>query len=75
MMAAAHRSIDLRLQYLAEQLHRLGPRAIYELFVELRSDPTGDLVGRLERYAAIDPAHLYVTGGDRFPSQMFEVAR
>ncbi len=63
----------LRLQYLARTLHRLGARAVFEFLSETLRDPAGDLVGRLEAYAALSPDQLRVTGGDQFPPTLFAV--
>jgi hypothetical protein len=57
---------DIRLQHLARRLHLLGPRVLAELLAEHIAH-RGDLLERVERYAAIDPAALELTGGDRFP--------
>jgi hypothetical protein len=64
----ASAAADLRLQRNAVAIHRLGPRAVYELLVEL-----GAITGHraavdelAERYGAIDRTHLHVAGGDRF---------
>lgn len=58
-----------RLRYLAERIHALGARVLFELLLEqLRQG--GDLAARIEDYARIDPAHLVITGGDRFPARL-----
>jgi hypothetical protein len=59
---------DLRLQRNAAAVHRLGPRAVYELLLDLGAitwhrAAVDELAAR---YAAIDRTHLYVAGGDRF---------
>jgi hypothetical protein len=56
---------DIRLQHLARRLHLLGPRVLAELFAE-HLVHGGDLLERIERYAAIDLVALELTGGDRF---------
>ena len=60
---------DLQFRRQIEHLHRLGPRALYELLVE-----TGEqrlcrtyLEQRVRRYAEIDLGHLAALDGDRFP--------
>jgi len=56
---------------MALRLHRLGPRATFELLDELaRAHPeiAPDIDRRLERYAQLSPALLRATGGDRFPA-------
>ena len=67
--APAPALLRLRRQRLVERLHRLGPRAVFELLAELarhHPDIAEDLDRRLARYAALDPAMLAATGGDRF---------
>jgi hypothetical protein len=60
-----------RLQHLARTIHRLGPRALYELLLEMIEGPTVDFLDRFEIYAQLDAAQLRVTGGDRFPPAIF----
>lgn len=60
-----------------ERLHRLGPRVLFEMLVELGSSrlirvELDHLVGR---YAGIDPAALAAAGGDRMPPPVAEVGR
>lgn len=62
----------LRLEHLALRIHALGPRALFELFAEHLAKGD-DLLGRIERYAAIDRDALVATGGNRFPPRVFEV--
>jgi hypothetical protein len=59
----------LRRQHLAQQVHRLGARVLFELLAELgRHHGIEDDIGRrLERYAELDPEVLRALGGDRFP--------
>lgn len=56
----------LRFQRQVEHLHKLGPRAVGELLLEV-SDPI-DLEIRLGKYARLDPDFLKAFGGDRFPA-------
>ena len=42
-----------RLRHLAREIHALGPRPLFELFVELEAG--ADLAERLERYADCRP--------------------
>jgi hypothetical protein len=67
----------LRRQRLVERIHLLGPRVLFELIEEIdRAHGLGtDLDRRLARYAAIDPAQLAVTGGDRFPAPALRLVR
>jgi|SRR5215471_14403799 len=59
---------DLRFRRSVERLHRLGPRALYELLVELGASRLiqTEIERQVERYAALDKAVLHATGGDRF---------
>jgi hypothetical protein len=60
---------DRRLQHDVARLHACGPRAVYELLVELAARrmvrfEIEELVGR---YAQLDPATLRTLGAERFP--------
>ncbi len=63
--------IQLRLQHFARAIHRLGPRALYELLAETLERPADNFLERLEAYAALSPDQLRVTGGDRFVPTIF----
>jgi hypothetical protein len=54
-----------RLRYLAERIHCLGTRPLFELFCELADG--ADLDMRLEAYAALAPLAPFIAemGGDR----------
>jgi hypothetical protein len=56
-----------RLQYLANRIHKLGPRPLFELLRELASG--ADLTFVLERYARIASLAGFIThlNGDRLP--------
>jgi hypothetical protein len=59
----------LRRQRQIKRTHRLSPRVLAELLVEIeRRDPglAVYLDERLARYAALDAETLAVTGGNRF---------
>lgn len=60
---------DLRFQRDVEALHRLGPRALHEMLIEIGAERSmGTLIAqKVARYASIDPAALSYAGGDRFP--------
>ena len=64
------RLADLRFRRAVERLHRLGPRALYELLIELAASRLirTEIERQVERYAALDQAVLHATGGDRFPA-------
>jgi hypothetical protein len=49
---------DARLRLLAEQIHRLGPRPLYEFLKELFAG--ADLGSRLEAYARIAPLAPFI---------------
>lgn len=59
----------LRRQQLAQQVHRLGARVLFEFLAEIDRyhDLGDDLDQRLERYARLEPDVLRAVGGDRFP--------
>ncbi len=68
---------DLALRRTVERVHGLGPRAVYELLVEIGEQRLcwTYLEQRIRRYAEIDPEHLTALGGDRFPRPpLYEVA-
>jgi hypothetical protein len=60
---------DPRLRHLARQIHILGERAPFELFVELSAG--AELGDAIERYAEIAPyaAFIAANGGDRLPAR------
>jgi len=58
-------STAIRLRHLANHLHRLGPRPVFEIFAEaLQGAP---LIERLERYAQLDPDLVHALGADVLP--------
>jgi hypothetical protein len=60
----------LRRQHLARQVHRLGPRVLFEVIDEIarHHDIAEDVDRRLAAYVdRLTPAMLRATGGDRFP--------
>ena len=61
---------DLRRQRHVRKLHRLGPRVLDALLVEIGAERsiTTIIEQKIERYAAMDPKALAALGGDRFPS-------
>lgn len=56
-----------RITYLAQAIHRLGPRPLAELFIELAAG--APLIPRLEAYASLEPYADFIAalGGDRLP--------
>ena len=56
-----------RLQYLANRIHKLGPRPLYQLLRELASG--ADLSSALERYARIELLAGFIAqlNGDQLP--------
>jgi hypothetical protein len=56
-----------RLQVLAQHLHDLGARAIFELLLEPVTAHGTNVIDRLEAYGRIDPEILKALGGHQFP--------
>jgi hypothetical protein len=59
---------DLRFRRAVERLHRLGPRALYEMLVALGASRLirTEIERQVERHAALDPHIMCAVGGDRF---------
>ena len=53
----------VRLRFLAERIHRLGPRPLFELFREL--DAGANFAERAEKYARLPGDFIRNHGGDR----------
>ena len=66
MTAFAERPHPARLRHLAQRLHSLGPRPIFELLKEIANG--GDLWRRLECSAELDPEIVGALGADELPS-------
>ena len=62
----AEASASLRRHRQFEHVHKLGPRAVEELTVEIAGGE--DLDRALEAYQRLTPELLEATGGDRFPA-------
>ena len=66
-----------RLQYLAERVHRLGPRPLGELIAEIIRASSPELaafiIARLERYAALDQNLVRLLGGHRWPPRLIAI--
>ena len=62
-----------RLETLAHAIWQLGERALYELLAELLVEPRCDVAARIEAYARLRPAQLFVVGADRIPPRLFAV--
>ena len=62
---------DLRRQRHVQELHRLGPRALDALLIEIGAERgiTTLVERKIERYAALDGDALELAGGDRFPAR------
>ena len=56
-----------RLRLLAERIHRLGPRPLHELMLELAAG--AEAWPRFEAYAALSPLADFIAelGGDQLP--------
>ncbi len=69
MMHSAAATRDLRRRLHVERLHRLGPRALDELLLEIGAEMSclTAIETRLERYAGLDRGVVAAVGGDRFP--------
>ncbi len=61
---------DLRRQRHVRKLHRLGPRALDALLVEIGSERgiTTIIERKIERYAGLGAEALELAGGGRFPA-------
>ena len=70
---AATAPASLRRHRQFEHVHRLGPRAVEELTLEVANGE--DLDRALAAYQRLTSDILKVTGGDRFPSQPIHVVR
>ena len=68
---------DLRRRRHVQMLHRLGPRALNELLVEIGAECsiTTTIKQNVETYAALDPETVRLAGGDRFPAAPIHAVR
>jgi hypothetical protein len=74
MLATAAAIDRVRLRFLAEQIHSIGPHGLFELFAELVSGaPTIDRIERYGRLAHEYGAFIRAHGGDQFPPRLFIV--
>ena len=66
---------ELRFERDVLHLHRLGPRSVAELLIEIADahDLAGDIEARLARFSRLDPATVQALDGDRFPPAIFAV--
>ena len=65
----------LRQESQIERLHRLGPRCLAEMIVEIAT-ATGQpalIADRLQAYAGLDPELVRYIGGDNFPPMPLQV--
>ncbi len=66
-----------RFEHLVERLHRLGPRPLAELLIEI-AHCTGQsslIADRLQAYAGLDPELVCALGADTFPPAPLQVIR
>ena len=58
-------------------LHRLGPRAVAEILIEIAhcTGQSGVIADRLQAYGRLDPAVLRFLGGNSFPPMPLTVIR
>jgi len=61
----------VRLRYLAERLHALGPAPLFHFLSDLESG--ADLRPLLERYAALPPEFIRAYRGDKFAPRIFRI--
>ncbi len=74
---AAEVAADLRFRRQVERLHRLGPRALYEVLTEIGEQRLCRtyIEKRVRRYAEIDQKHLAALDAEHFPRPpLYEVA-
>lgn len=66
-----------RFEHMVECLHRLGPRPLAEMIVEIATvtGEAGLIADRLQAYAGLDPEIIRFLGADRFPPMPLGVAR
>ena len=66
---------ELRRRRHVERLHRLGPRAVDELLLDIGAERhcMTAIEDKLARYAELDPGLVTAVGGDRFPKPMLMV--
>jgi len=66
-----------RFERAVEHLHRLGPRPVAELLIEIarRTGQSSFIADRLQAYARLDPEAVRFVGGDKFPPMPMQVVR
>jgi len=76
-MPGPHVIADLRRQRHVRKIHRLGPRVIDALLVEIGAERgiTTIIERKIERYAGIEIDSLELAGGDQFSAQPIHVVR
>src|SRR5262249_2430588 len=59
---------DIRFERAVARLHRLGPRPLYEMLVDLAARRLlgSEIEEAVNRFAALDPVMVEAVGGDRF---------
>ncbi len=75
---AAETVASMRFRRKVEKIHSLGPRVTAELLAEIGAERSIRTIidQKLERYAALDPKAVTVTGGDDFwPMPLSEARR
>jgi hypothetical protein len=66
-MTTCPSSLVARVQHFSQQLHNLGPRATYQLMLELVAG--APVLPRLERYARLDARVVRDLGADAMPAR------
>ena len=66
-----------RFEHMVECLHRLGPRPLAEMIVEIATvtGEAGLVVGLVQEYSALDPAVVRALGADSFAPMPLGVVR
>ena len=75
--ATAQALTEPHFERMVEHLHRLGPRPVGELLIEI-AIATGQsslVMDRLQAYARLNPEIVNFVGGDHFPPSVLGVVR
>lgn len=59
-------SIALRLRCLAQRIHLLGPRPLFEMMAEI-AGTSANALETFERYGRLDAEFVHALGGDKLP--------
>ncbi len=66
-----------RFERMVERLHRLGPRPLAELLIEIArgTGQSSFIAARLQAYAGLAPEIVRALRADQFPPRMIEVVK